>query len=206
MIKLAHMTDYPDQIIVSTKYQKPKMFKSFHPDTISFTTKCDHNVYLEGLILASDLFLTWKKSEEKIARELNQEFSDQAWINYLDTMAIQHFVTPIGLDVFDRLMKKEYTSGIVARFIELHAQFKVFINPAALNAIQGRMMYYLLTSNIEFAKSGDFIPVYRTGRQSLIINNTPIFELIYQFPWLWLLPLYKTFDLYSEMMALKIAK
>lgn len=206
MIKLAHMTDYPDQIIVSTKYQKPKMFKSFKPDTISFTTKCDHNVYLEGLIFASDLLLTWKKSEEKIAREVNQEFKDQAWINYLQTMSVQYFFTPIGLSVFDTLVKKEYTSGVFTRFIELHSQIKVFINPAAMNAIQGRMIYYLLTANLDVAKSGDFIPVYRTGRQSLIVNNTKIFELLYDFPWLWMLPLYKTFDMYSEMMTLKLPK
>jgi len=204
MLKLSHLTEYPDQILVSTSYQKPKMFRSVKPDTLSFTTKCEHSVYLEGLIFASDLMLTWKKSEEKFAKTMNQEFADQAWVNYLETMAVQYFFTETGLSVFWKLMAKEYTSGIVTRFIELHAQFKVFINPAAMNAIQGRMIYYLLTSNIDIAKSSNFISVHRHPTHNLIVTNSKMFDLIYTFPWIWMIPLYKTFDMYSEMMSLKV--
>lgn len=200
---LEHLTDYPHAIIIGKTYRKPGWFQQFKPDLITFTTVCDHNVYLESLIFTADILLTWKKSEEKLMIKLNQDLSEQAFINYLDTLSIQYFFSPIGLSTFQSLIEREFSSGILPRFLELHSQLSTLVNPQALSAIKGRMIHYLLTSNDELAKSTDLIPVYRNNKQSLIVQNTQIFNLIYQYPWIWMLPFYRTFELYSEMMSLK---
>lgn len=200
---LEHLTEYPNTIIIGKAYKKPGFFEKFKPDLLTFKTQCDHTVYLESLVFAADILLTWKKSEEKIMTKLNQDFNEQALINYLDTLSIQYFFSPIGIATFLSLVEKEFTSGILPRFIELQSQFSTLINPQAMSAIKGRMMYYLLTSNDELAKSTDLLPVYKNGVQSLIVQNTQIFNLIYTYPWIWMLPFYRIFELYSEMMSLK---
>ncbi len=202
---LEHLTEYPATIIVGKTYRKPGFFEKFKPEILTFKTQCDHNIYLESLIFAADILLTWKKSEEKIMSKLNQDLSEQALINYLDTLSIQYFFSPIGIATFFSVVEKEFASGILQRFIELQTQLSTLVNPQALNAIKGRMIYYLLNSNDELSKSSDFIPVYKNGIQSLIVQNTVIFDLFYKYPWIWMIPFYRTFELYSEMMSLKAA-
>lgn len=202
---LEHLTEYPDSIIIGKNYKRPKLFEKFKPDLITFTTKCEHSVYLESLIFAADILLTWKKTEEKIMSKLNQDLSEQAFINYLDTLSIQYFFSPIGLSTFESIVEKEFISGILPRFIELQSQLNTLIDPTALSAIKGRMIHYLLTSNDELAKSQYMVPVYRDGKRALIVQNTTIFDVIYKYPWIWMLPFYRTFELYSEMMSLKAA-
>ena len=206
MQKFAHLTQYPDQIIVGHTYKKPAWFEKFDPEIISFSTVCDHDTYLESLTFAMDLMMTWKTTEDATMKKLNQDLSEQAFINYLDTVALEFFITPTGMEQFQRIITKEFSSFLINRFIELAAQLKVFLNPIAVQAMQGRMMHYLLTSNIEFAVSSLCIPVHRDGKLTLIVQNTPLYDLVKTYPWLWLIPLYRTFDTYVNMMKLKAPK
>lgn len=200
---LQHLTDYPKTIRITQQIGKEGTLfpRPIFAPPIEFTTVCDHDKYLSGLFHTFDLILSWYEFEIQLSGELKSEFPENYWIKYLSTLDMGSLFTEVGLESFYQTINRESQDNILNRFVDLHATLRATTDPAALVAIQGRMMYTLLVHDIEIAS----LPQFKYDAKSgvMLVVSKAVDDLVRTCPWIWLIPLYMNYRTYQTIFASK---
>lgn len=172
----------------------------------TFYLDCDQSIYLENLLMLSQIISNWETQESIIAEKLKQDKDEYGWMNYLNTISMDFFCTNAGIAITRGTIEKEYSVYILERFMMCDTQAKMLLHPKAYDAIKGRLIYSLMSANhkMDAEKSISSYSMKSRSRISLAVVDfvhPEMYKLLTDHPWVWLIAAYQIRPLLSSVLT-----